>query len=309
MSTVAIVMATYNGERYIGEQIDSILSSTYQNFELFIYDDGSKDNTISILKDYEYRNPEKIHVFLNERNLGVNTNFLQAFSWTTSDYIMLCDQDDVWKPNKIGITLKRMRHMEAQTGKQIPLAVFTDASIVDKNLNELYSSFFASNHLNPKKTDIAHLLMENKLIGCTVMVNASLRNVLNSNRLPQKAKLHDWWIALIAASFGKIGYVNECTLFYRQHENNVVGGAGFLSYFKNRISSLQLQKDAILILERQAEEFVEIYGNILEDEKKTVIKNFAELQYTGFINKRIIILKNGYLKSGFIRNTGLLLII
>jgi hypothetical protein len=151
--------------------------------------------------------------------------------------------------------------------------------------------------------------MENKLIGCTVMMNAALRNVLNSNRLPQKAKLHDWWVALIAASFGKISYVNESTLLYRQHENNVVGGADFLSYFKNRISTLYLQREAILILERQAEEFVEIYGNQLDESKKTVLQDFAELQYAGFIKKRIIILKKGYLKSGFVRNTGLLLII
>ncbi|MDD3174334.1 MAG: hypothetical protein PHF63_11885, partial [Herbinix sp.] len=228
---------------------------------------------------------------------------------TTMDYMMFCDQDDVWKSNKIAITLKRIRHMEAQIGKNIPLAVFTDASVVDKNLKELYHSFFCSNHLNPLKTDLSHLLMENKLIGCTVMVNVALRNVLQSNRLPEKAKYHDWWIALIAASFGKIGFVNESTLLYRQHSSNVVGGADFFSYFKNRIASLKDQREAVLILERQAEEFLALYGDQLIQEKKDIILNFANLHQARFIKRRCLLLHNGYLKSGLIRNIGLFIIV
>ncbi|MDD3174726.1 MAG: glycosyltransferase, partial [Herbinix sp.] len=117
MSTVAIVMTTYNGEKYVGEQINSILASTYQDFELFICDDGSKDSTMSILRDYEKQNPTKVHVFQNETNQGVTINFLKTLCRTTMDYMMFCDQDDVWKSNKIAITLKRIRHMEAQIGK------------------------------------------------------------------------------------------------------------------------------------------------------------------------------------------------
>ena len=152
MSTVAIVMATYNGEKYIKLKLIRFSASSYQDFELFIYDDGSKDNTIiHYLRNYEQEQPMKIHVFQNEVNLGVNINFFNGFARTTMDYVMFCDQDDVWKPNKIAVTLKRMRNMEAQMGKEIPLVVFTDASIVDQDLNELHSSFFCSNHLNPKK--------------------------------------------------------------------------------------------------------------------------------------------------------------
>ncbi len=309
MSTVAIVMTTYNGEKYIGEQIESILASSYQDFELFIHDDGSKDNTISILRGYEAQYPTKLHVFQNEENLGLTLNFLSAFSITTMDYVMFCDQDDVWKSNKIALTLKRMRHMEAQIGKSSPLAVFTDAVIVDQNLNVLKNSFFCSNHLNPRKTDLPHILMENKLIGCTVMVNAALRKVLQSSRLPMKARYHDWWIALIAASMGKIGYVNERTLLYRQHSNNVVGGADFLSYFKNRIALLHKQKEAVRSLSRQAEEFLSIYHDSLTDEKREIIRSFAELEHYNFLQRRGIILCKGYLKTGIVRNIGLIFIV
>lgn len=225
------------------------------------------------------------------------------------DYVMFCDQDDVWKNNKIAITLKRMRHMEAQIGKEKPFAVFTDASIVDQDLNQLHASFFCSNHLNPKRTDLAHLLMENKLIGCTVMVNGALRKILQSTSYPEKSKFHDWWIALIAASFGKIGYVNESTILYRQHGGNVVGGADFSSYIKNRIESLNKQREAIYALEKQAEEFLALYGDQLTSENIELIQSFANLQQLGYFKRRCMLLKKGYLKTGLVRNIGLFIII
>lgn len=309
MSTVAIIMTTYNGEQFVEEQINSILSSSYQDFELFIYDDGSKDNTLALIEGLEEEYPSKIHLFRNETNLGVTRNFLQALCKTTMDYVMFCDQDDVWKTNKIALTLKRMRHIEAQCGKDIPLAVFTDANIVDKNLKEIYASFFCSNHLNPCKTDLAHLLMENKLIGCTVMVNAALRKILQGNRLPEKAKYHDWWVALIAAAFGRICFINEETLLYRQHGENLVGGSGFIDYLKNRITSLNSQRAAIQALEAQAEEFLLLYGEQLSEDSKYTIKTFSRLQQESCLNRRILLVKMGYLKSGLFRNIGLFFII
>lgn len=309
MSTVAIVMATYNGERFVAEQIDSILASTYQDFELFIFDDCSKDNTMTILRNYEEQYPSKIHVSQNEENLGLTINFLRAVRKTTMDYIMFCDQDDVWKPNKIGVTLKRVRHMEAQIGREKPIAVFTDAVVVDKDLSVLKNSYSCSHNLNPRKTDLPHILMENKLIGCTVMMNAALRKVLLSCQLPNKARYHDWWVALIAASMGKIGYVNEGTLLYRQHGGNIVGGDDFFSYVRNRIASLHEQKEALRSLYRQADEFRTIYHELLPEECREIITRFANLEQYNFIARRLLILHCGYLKTGLIRNLGLIFVI
>lgn len=309
MSTVAVVMATYNGEKYVGEQISSILASTYQDFELFIYDDGSKDNTLSILRDFEQKNPAKIHVLPNEKNMGVTINFLRAAARSTMDYVMFCDQDDFWKPSKIAVTLKRMRHMEGQLGKNTPLAVFTDAVVVDQDLKVLKNSFFCSNHLNPFKTNLPHILMENKLIGCTVMMNSALRKILQSYQLPTKAKFHDWWIALIACSMGKIGFVNEGTLLYRQHQGNVVGGSGFLPYIKNRIQGLNNQKESLRILYRQAEEFLFIYRDILSEDNIQIIEHFANMEQYNNIQKRKLIFHYGYLKTGIVRNLGLMIIV
>ena len=309
MSTVAIVMAAYNGEKFISEQIDSILASSYQDFELYIYDDGSKDQTVSIIKEYEAQYPSKIHVYQNDTNLGLTANFLHALCRTTTDYIMFCDQDDYWKSNKIAVSLKRIRNMEAQSGKEIPMAVFTDAAVTNADLKVLKESFFASTHLNPGKTDLPHILMENKLIGCTTMVNGALRKVVQHHAFPTKAKYHDWWIALTAASMGRICFINERTLLYRQHSGNVVGGSSFLSYVGNRIAALGRQRDELRMLFRQAEEFLSLYQELLAEDTQNIIRFFAELEQYGYIERRIIILQKGFLKTGVLRNLGLMLII
>ncbi len=309
MSTITIVMATYNGEKYVGEQIESILASNYQDMELYIYDDGSKDNTVELLKSYETQYPDMVHVVQNETNLGHAMNFIHALSRTTTDYIMFCDQDDVWKKHKVATTLKRMRHMEAQLGKDTPLAVFTDATVVDGNLNVLNQSFFCSGHLNPCRTDLPHLLMENKLMGCTVMVNAALRKVLQSKPLPQHARYHDWWLALIAAAFGRIGYVRESTMLYRQHGSNVVGDIGFFAYVSNRVSNLHKQREALEELYRQAGEFLQLYGDALPEEKKEILSQFISMKEKNGLERRILILRYGYWKTGLLRNIGLLFIV
>ncbi len=309
MSRVSVVMSTYNGEKFVGEQITSILASTYQDIDLYIHDDCSSDTTMDILNKYTAEYQDQVHVFRNEVNLGYTLNFLQGLCHTTADYIMFCDQDDVWKPNKIADTLKRLRLMEAQLGKDKPIAVFTDAVVVDGQLQELRPSFFKAGKLNPKKTDLAHILMENKLIGCTVMINAALRKILQSRKLPERARYHDWWIALIAASCGKIGFLPEQTLLYRQHGSNVVGNRNFLSYMKNRITSLKKQKEAILALYTQAEEFLSLYQELLPKDSDIVIQRFANLKHTGFLKRRMILLKYGHLKTGIIRNIGLMFIV
>lgn len=309
MGMVSIVMATYNGEKYIEEQIESILSSTYQDFELYIFDDGSKDSTMTILNNYQKQYPDKINISQNQTNLGVTHNFLYAINRTTADYIMLCDQDDVWKKDKIARTLKRMRQMEVQFEKELPIAVFTDAHVVDSNLNMIHESFFLSGRLNPRLTDLSHLLMENKLIGCTVMINAALRKVLQSSCLPQKAKLHDGWLGLIASSLGKIGFIKEPTLLYRQHEANLVGNRNFLSYVLNRISNMREQKRALLELQIQAGEFAQLYQNLIEQNKLELILRFSKLNQESFLGRRILIIRNRYLKSGIIRNIGLMIIV
>lgn len=309
MAMVTIVMTTYNGEKYLKEQIESILTSTYKDFVLYIVDDGSQDNTMKILENYRERYPDKINIYQNEANLGVTLNYLNAICRTTSDYIMLCDQDDVWKKDKIARTLKRIRQIEVQFGKELPIAVFTDANVVDEQLNIINESFFRSGRLNPLRVDLPHLLMENKLIGCTVMINQAVRRILQGSSLPQNARFHDGWLGLIAAAFGKISFIKEPTILYRQHEDNIVGDKGFISYIASRVCNLRRQKEALKALYLQAEEFARLYNNLLDNQRLETIVRFSKLNKENFIKRRITLIKYGYLKSGIIRNIGLILIV
>lgn len=314
MNRVNIILAAYNGEKYIGEQIESIINNSFTDWYLWIFDDGSTDGTSNIVEGYILKYPDRIKYFRNEKNKGLTLNFLEGLRYVADcksskeqEYYMFCDQDDVWMQDKIKKTYKQMKKLEHKYGEDTVAAVFTDAKVVDEQLRMIEPSFFQSSKLDMKKKDLPHILMENKLIGCTVMVNDAL--VKKITALPTKARYHDWWIALLAASFGRISYLPEATINYRQHSNNMVGNQNFLAYIKNRITSLQMQKKALHKTMIQAEEFHQIYRKELSEQDQMLISNFAHLEQFNWILRRWMIVRYGYLKSGFLRNIGLLFLI
>lgn len=308
MSEIGIIMATYNGELYIREQIDSILTNTYEDWKLIICDDGSLDNTISIVEEYTRKYPEKIYLHENAKNMGVMFNFLHGIKRSDSSYIMFCDQDDVWKKDKIQVTYDKMKCIEQNENKNIPIAVFSDALVVDSTLNIIHSSFHKVGVLNVEKLDLSHILMENKLLGCTVMINKIVKEMLTT--LPTTARMHDWWIALLCASFGTIGVIKEPTILYRQHDNNVIGGnQSFMQYVKNRLSTIEKQKTALSLTQVQAQNFYQIYKSQLSLKNKDIIYQFSSLQKRNWLYRRFIVIKYRFLKTGIIRNIGILILI
>lgn len=312
MSQTAIILAAYNSEQYIGEQIDSILRSKNQNFHIFAFDDGSTDHTIEILNRYTEKVPKRVSVDRNPQNLGYVKNFLCGLreiaiktKQTETQYFMFCDHDDVWHEDKISVTLARMKQMEERYGKEVPAMVFTDASVVNRELESISPSFMRNSHLNPRKTDLAHLLMENKCIGCTIMMNRALVELLQD--IPEQARFHDWWMALLAASFGHISFLAKSTLDYRQHGDNEVGSESFVAYIKERISKGKEQKQRLLQTQKQAEEFFRIYRKVLPIKKRILIRQFASLSQYSPWKRRDVMLKNRFFKSGFLRNIGVFL--
>ena len=141
METINIVMAVYNGEAYIREQIESILASTYKNWVLTIYDDGSKDHTEELVREYVSQYPNQIQYVKNEKNLGHMNNFLTGAKKSQYDYVCFSDQDDVWNEDKLEITYHYMKEAEQKMTTLQPVVVFTDAQIVNQDLQELHPSF------------------------------------------------------------------------------------------------------------------------------------------------------------------------
>lgn len=217
MEKVDILLATYNGEKYLREQINSILNQTYTEFRLLISDDGSTDETRAVLEEYKNKD-SRIEVFFQENNLGVVKNFEFLLEKVEAKYYMFSDQDDIWKEGKIEKSLKKI-----EEGFDL---VYSDLEVVDENLNVTYESYWKlkgiSNKIK-KYNNFESLYLNNFVTGCTIISKKELINSFMPLPNTSKFVLHDYWISLIISQNGKIAYIEEPLIKYRQHKNNKVG--------------------------------------------------------------------------------------
>lgn len=239
---IAILLSTYNGEKYIREQIDSLLNQTIENWFLVVRDDGSSDKTVEILKGYSSTYPTKIYIDESVcENLGAGKSFMHLLEISIADYYMFCDQDDVWKPNKICNTLKKMQTMEREYGLSMPIGVFTDLEVVDENLNLLMPSLWKGDNRHPEYVRNFYKQWTNRhaTYGCTMMINKSAKQiVLPYNQFEGIQGGHDNWIEYILIKKGIFDYIDECSILYRQHRNNAAGVRGGYSHRKEILKLL-----------------------------------------------------------------------
>lgn len=216
---VSIVMATYNGEKYLRQQIDSILEQTFQHFELIVVDDASTDGTLSILEEYVARD-ERIHVFPAEKNLGLVANFERGLRQSKGDFIAFSDQDDIFRKDKIELLLTALKE---QPNRDL---VVSDLSLIDENGAEFATSMWRYQKLKPQQgKPFRRLLYLNFVTGCAMMFRSRLLKI--ALPFPPACLVHDWWLAVVAASSKGSGIclVNEPLTAYRQHCSNVFGAS------------------------------------------------------------------------------------
>jgi len=237
--TIDILLATYNGEKYLPEQLDSILQQTNHDWRIVARDDGSTDRTRSILYDYAEKvnakyGKGKFVIVLNDDASrpdmpGIKHalhNFGTLMEWSKedgkADYAMFSDQDDVWHKDKIEKTLKAMHALETTSEKGTPLLVHTDATVVSADgTPQRDASYMNARHLDPRRETFRNNLVECPYQGCTMMMNKPLLEL--ATPAPDVAHSHDMWVGLVAAAAGKHAYLDEPTLDYRQHGGNVYG--------------------------------------------------------------------------------------
>lgn len=288
---VCILLSTYNGEKFLKYQLESLFSQTYKKFDLIVRDDGSTDKTISILEKYKVK-------YLKGKNLGVVKSFLDILKYAKSkdyEFYFFCDQDDIWDLYKIERQLSFIKSLDLTA----PILVHSDMRVIDENNKLISNSFFNFNKLDKNKKDLNYLLVQNNITGNSVLFNKELANLI---RYHENIIMHDWWIGLIASVFGKIYFIDEPLLFYRKHSKNVVGPTKYYSLSKiNKFFNYSIEKQIL-----QAIAFREFYYNYMDRKFQILLDKFVELKDNNFFIRRFNIFRYKFFMQSCGRNIGLL---
>jgi len=202
---VSIALCTYNGAEYVAEQLDSLVNQTYQNIEIIVVDDCSTDSTFTILDDYASRYPQ-FKIYKNEKNLGFTRNFERAVKLCNSELIALCDQDDIWDPQKIELQVIAIKdNIFIYHDSEF---IYKDGVAVNRKMSDLFNFYRGG---RPEA-----FLFFNCVSGHTIL----MKKTLIEAALPLKGEFHDWWLGYVATNIGKIDFIPQCLVKYRQHDNS-----------------------------------------------------------------------------------------
>lgn len=293
---IDILMATYNGEEYIAQQIDSIIGQTFTEWRLLISDDCSQDSTLSIIEKYASRD-DRIKIISNGVKYGsAKSNFFSLTAHASADYVMFCDQDDVWMSDKIASTYECMRTCEDGCPSYKPIMVFTDMAIADSNLSTIADSFELHSNIDISRTAFSRVLAQSLGAGCTMMINAPLLNCMKRTLVNDSIIMHDWWATIIASAFGAICHVDEPTSLYRQHEDNSVGASRYspITRFLNKESMV----DSVRLTIKQAAEFERQFGSYLSEGNRFSVATYASIPERDLLGRLIALYKSGCWKKG-----------
>ncbi|HEO6034053.1 TPA: glycosyltransferase family 2 protein [Streptococcus agalactiae] len=293
---VNILMATYNGEKFLAQQIESIQKQTFKEWNLLIRDDGSSDKTCDIIRNFTAKDSRIRFINENEHhNLGVIKSFFTLVNYEVADFYFFSDQDDVWLPEKLSVSLEAAKHKASD----VPLLVYTDLKVVNQELNILQDSMIRaqSHHAN---TTLLPELTENTVTGGTMMINHALAEKWFT---PNDILMHDWFLALLAASLGEIIYLDLPTQLYRQHDNNVLGARTMDKRFKilreGPKSIFTRYWKLIHDSQKQASVIVDKYGDIMTANDLELIKCFIKIDKQPFMTRLRWLWKYGYSKNQF----------
>ena len=214
---ISIAMATYNGERYIKEQLESILKQSYHNLEIIICDDLSNDSTVKVIEEYQ-RTDSRIKLFINKSNLGFKKNFEKSILLCNGEYIALSDQDDIWKVNKIEILMSKIDSYDL---------IHSASSLIDENSNLISPLWIKEDDF---KYSFEKLVFGNTITGCTILLKKEL--LKDFSPIPNGEKYHDWWLALLASKNNGIVYEPTPLVQYRQHAAQDTGATVDTCYTK-----------------------------------------------------------------------------
>lgn len=299
---VTVLLAVYNGERYLAEQLDSLLNQTVKDINIIIRDDGSTDGSVNIINEYLSNYPERIKQIFGKPTKSACGNFKELLKAADDDYIMFCDQDDVWLPEKIQVTLEKMQQLER--GFDGPVLIHSDLRVVDSCLKTVSHSFFDYQGLTKNEDRLPRLLVQNCVTGCTVMINRKLKEICGE--IPNECAMHDWWLALIASIFGKIGFIETPLILYRQHGNNQVGAKSSrdIGFIKRKLGDITTLKKNYATTYIQAEILRERFAESINKENLEIIAAYCKIPTLCKLKRIKALKKYNFYKSTPLRIIG-----
>lgn len=289
---VVVVMSTYNGEKYLEQQLESLANQTIKPACVFVRDDGSSDNTTKLLDKWS-QSTDKWLIWYKGENCGPGRSFMEALEKAPSaDYYAFCDQDDVWDSDKLECAVKMLEEADR------PCKVYVSNVALAGNDMKIYGQ----THFRANET-VQSALMYNQAIGCTMVISDALRRKI-SEYTPEYMIMHDCWIYRVCAALGgAMVFDNDYHMKYRQHEQNYSGGSkNKIEVWKKRFQSLFGRKKHMR--KKTASELLKGYGSDMPQENRMIVREFAEYDRS-FKNKRQLIKdKEIYSESRF-GNTGI----
>lgn len=297
---ISIALCTYNGERFLDEQLASITGQTRQPDELVICDDCSTDNTLLILERFEKTAAFPVRIVRNQNNLGVIANFRQAIALCKYEMTALADQDDVWLPDK----LKNAEQILLSAKHPQKTLYCTRLQYVDATLATLQLSSI------PADTDFYNAVVENSATGCSVVFGDEIKHRFlqaQSNAMV----MHDWWLYLVATAFGTVIYDSRPGLLYRQHLSNVAGWQPRPTKLWHRYKSLRQRLktgNAGMDSLNQAERFIDTYKD-LAPAKAGLVRHLIKLRNQNVLKRFFYALRPGVRRNNLAENVGLRIMI
>ena len=273
-----ILLATYNGQAHLREQLDSIMAQRDGRWHLTVSDDGSTDETPAIIDEYVRRYPDRISRYRSGKRFGnARDHFFHLAGRCGAEYMLFCDQDDVWYPDKVGKTLSALIGAEERFGAETPILAFSDQTPTDAALNPLAPSLMRYQKQSFECFDWRGILMQNVVTGGAMGVNRALVALGAPKGDAAGVIMHDWWYAAVAARFGQIVYIDEPLGAYRQHAGNAVGAknVGSMAYVRKKLGAPREVRRSIVRKKRQARAFQSAYEGMLTADDIAFLRAFG----------------------------------
>lgn len=308
MVTIDVLLAACNGEAYLPRQLETLKRQLKQDFDVHVLmqDDGSKDGTMALLTQTAQQDKHFAMATEQGRHFGAADNFISLMRQSNAPYAALCDQDDEWQPDRLLQCFTAMQDAEKQLGADTPLLVHSDCCLIDANGKLLHTSFFQHQGWQTNALTLPRLLVQNNATGCTMLMNAALRDLVTTHVQPGQVQMHDWFIALTAAAFGQVLFVDLPLVNYRQHSANAMGASrqGQVARGIQALSKRQQAKERIAITYRHTELFRSIYANDLPQDACTVIDTYLATESMPKWQRIPAVLRGGYTMQSPITRAG-----